>query len=227
MNPQRWAILGVQFGYPATRQIGAHHGASAEVAELLHTAYREMVNKLNAVSLSNGSLVARGLPHPLAHIPPERLQQILMQQRQRESGQEGLGPTANGPSGLVGPPGTLQPGMQAQPSQQSRLSVPGLPSQLQQPAVSGGGPNLAMGVPGSTTGQYLTPPQVNPSVVARPLPQGMPQPAVNASPVPPPQLDLSRPPNFEAPEAGVVQKMQEKAIEIFRSHLAQSAHTSE
>ena len=226
MNPQRWAILGVQFGYPATRQIGAHHGASAEVADQLHNAYREMVNKLNAVSLSNGSLFARGLPHPLAHIPPERLQQILMQQRQRESGQEGLGPTASGQPGLVGPPGTSQPGMPAQPSQQ-RLSMPGLPGQLQQPGVGGGVPNHAvgvgLGVPAPTTGQYLAPPpQVNPP---RSLPPGMPQPAVNASPVPP-QFDLSRPPNFEVPDPGVVQKMQEKAIEIFRSHLAQSANAS-
>jgi len=228
MNPQRWAILGVQFGYPATRQIGAHHGASAEVAEQLHTAYREMVNKLNAVSLSNGSLFSRGLPHPLAHIPPERLQQILTQQRQqRESAQEGLVPTASGPPGLVGLSGTSQPGMSAQPPQQPRLSVPGLPGQLQQP---GGVSNPAVGVglgPAPTAGQYLAPPQVNPSVGARPLPPGMPQPAVNASPVPLSQLDLNRPPNLEAPEAGVVQKMQEKAIEIFRSHLSQSANASE
>jgi hypothetical protein len=128
-------MLGVQFGYPATRQIGAQHGASAEVAEQLHTAYREMVNKLNAVSLSSGSLFSRGLPHPLANIPPERLQQIIMQQRQREGGQEG---PVGGAPGLVGPPSASQPGMPAQPSQQQqqqRLSVPGLPSQPQQPGV--------------------------------------------------------------------------------------------
>ena len=65
--------------------------------------------------------------------------------------------------------------------------------------------------------------QVNPSISLPP--GGMPQPAVNASPVPP-QLDLSRPPNFEAPEPGVVQKLQEKAIELLRGHLAQNANTS-
>jgi len=232
MNPQRWAILGVQFGYPATRQIGAHHGASAEVAEQLQTVYREMANKLNAVSLSNGNIFSRGLAHPLAHLPPERLQQILAQHR-REGGQEGLIGVAGGPHGLVGPPSVSQPGMPPQPSQQqpqSRMSMPGLPGQqpgqLQQPGVAGGAMNPAMG-PGP--GQYLAvQSQANPAAPAR-MPPGMSQPAVNANagPVPTTQPDLSRPPNFEAPEAAVVLKMQEMATEIFRSQMTQNMNASE
>jgi hypothetical protein len=231
MTPPRWAVLGVQFGYPATRQIGAQHGASAEVADQLHTAYREMVSNLNAVSMSSGSLFSRGLPHSLANIPPERLQQIIMQQRQqREGGQEG---PVGGAPGLVGPPSASQPGMPTQPSQQQqqqRLSVPGLPSQPQQP---GGAPNTIAGVgvgvgPATAPGQYLAPPQqINPQVPARPPPLGMQQQPVNLSPGPLTQLDLNRPPNPDAPEAAVVLRMQEKANEIFRSQMAISVNTSE
>lgn len=221
MNLQRWAILGVQFGYPATREIGSQHGASAEVAERLQAAYRDMVNKLNLISLHNGRIFSAGLPHSLAVIPPERLQQIFMQRQQREDGQEGLLAGGGGAPGPGGAPSMSQPGMPAQPSQQlqqSRLSMPGLPVQPQQP-------NLASGVqnPGVTPvpGQYLTP-QGNPP--ARPLPPGMQQP-VNPGPVPSAQPD--RPPSFEAPEAAVVLKMQEKAIEIFKSQMAQNANNSE
>jgi len=226
MSSHRWAMLGVQFGYPATRQIGSQHVASAEVADQLHNAYREMVTNLNAVSMSSGSLFSRGLPHSLANMPPERLQQILMQQRQqRESGQEG----PVGAPGLVGPPNASQPGMPTQPSQQQqqpRLSMPGLPGQQQQP---GGAPNPNAGVgmgQATTPGQYLAPPQqINPQIPARP-PQGMQQP-VNLSPGPLTQLDLNRPPNPEAPEAAVVLRMQDKANEIFRSQMALSVNASE
>lgn len=230
MTSQRWALLGVQFGYTATRQIGAQHGASAEVAEQLHTAYREMVNKLNDVSLSNGSLFSRGIPHPLANLPPERLQQVLTYQRQREGRQEGLGAP-----GLVGPPSASHPGMPAQPSQQqqqqqSRHSVSGLPGQQQQPGVAGGVPNPAAGVGVAQTlgpGQYLAPPQVNPPVPARPLQPSVHQQPVNTGPIPSAQLDLNRPPNMEVPEAAVVLMMQEKTTEIFRSNRAQNANASE
>ena len=81
MNPARWAILGVELGYPANRQIGAQHGTSAEAAEQLQGACTEMVNKLNAVSLST---------RPIELIPPKRLQQILARQRQRMGGKEGI-----------------------------------------------------------------------------------------------------------------------------------------
>lgn len=242
MNPQRWALLGVRFGYPATRQIGAQHGASPEVAEQLHTAYREMVSKLNAVSLSSGSLFSHGLPHPLANIPPERLQQIMaqQQQRQRESGQENLVGSA---PGLGGPPSASQPGMQAQSSQQqqqqqqqqSRLSVPGLPGQPQQSGIPGGmsNPNTGMGlgVGPAAPGQYLAPPpQGNPQVPVRPPPPGMQQQQqqpVNVSPGPLTQHDMNRLPNPEAPEAVIVLRMQEKANEIFRSQMAHSVNASE
>lgn len=219
-------MLGLQFGYPATRQIGTQHGASAEVADQLHTAYREMVSKLNAVSLSSGSLFSRGFAHPLANMPPERLQQILaqQQQRQREGGQESLAGSA---PGLGGPPSNSQPGMPAQPSQQqqqSRLSVPGLPNQPQQSGIPGG---VGIGI-GSAPGQYLAPPpQVNPQVPVRPPPPGMQQQPVNVSPGPLTQHDMNRPPNSEAPEAAVVLRMQEKANEIFRSQMAHSANSSE
>jgi hypothetical protein len=107
-----------------------------------------MVNKLNAVSLNSGGFFSRGLPHPLANIPPERLQQILMQQqRQREAGQEGFVAGGGGAPGQVGLPNLPQPGMQMQPSQQQqqpRLSMPGLPGQPQQPSVAGGAPNPAI-----------------------------------------------------------------------------------
>ena len=246
MNPQRWAMLGVQFGYPATRQIGAQHGASPEVAEQLHTAYREMVSKLNAVSLSSGSLFSHGLPHPLANIPPERLQQIMaqQQQRQRESGQESLAGSAPGPAG---PPNASQPGMPAQPSQQqqqSRLSVPGLPGQPQQSGIPGGmsNPNTGIGLgvgPATAQGQYLAPPQGNPQVPVRAPPPGMQQQQqlqqqqqqqqqpVNVSQGPLTQHDMNRAPNPEAPEAVVVLRMQEKANEIFRSQMAHSVNASE
>lgn len=229
MTPPRWAVLGVQFGYPATRQIGTAHGASVEVADQLHTAYREMVNNLNIVSMSNGSFFSRGLPHSLANIPPERLQQILTQQRQqREGGQEGL---VSGTPGMVGPPSASQPGMQPSQQQQSRLSVPGLPGQPQQPGVAGGAPNPGVGMgmgPGTVPRQYLAPPpQGNPQVPTRPPPPGMQQQPVNLSPGPLAQLDLNRPPNPEAPEAAVVLRMQEKANEIFRSQMALSSNTSE
>src|SRR5258706_833516 len=229
MNPQRWAMLGLQFGYPATRQIGTQPGASAEVADQLHTAYREMVSKLNAVSLSSGSLFSRGFAHPLANIPPERLQQILAQQRQRENGQEGLVGSA---PGLGGPPGASQPGMPAQPSQQQqqpRLSVPGLPGQPQQSGIPGGAPNPISGIGvGSAPGQYLAAPQqINPQRPVRAPPPGMQQQPVNVSPGPLTQHDMNRPPNSEAPEAAVVLRMQEKANEIFRSQMAHSVNASE
>jgi hypothetical protein len=54
----------------------------------------------------------------------------------------------------------------------------------------------------------------------------MQQQPVNVSPVPPAQPDLSRPPNYEAPEAAVVLRMQEKATEIFRSQMAHSVNAS-